>query len=101
MKPILITLLIVPAIVFVVAAAYLRWHKASLVPSTRRRLLSCLMGASLVLAPAGVWYGLSTARSDLDVWMSVYYGLLWTCAIVVCARRHRNEYKQNSLNNPS
>ena len=94
MKPLLITLLITPAIVFVVAAAYLRWQKASIVPSTRRRLLACLLGACLVLGPVGVWYGLSTARSDLDVWMSVYYGLLWAYVIMDCVRRLRNEYKQ-------
>jgi hypothetical protein len=93
MKPILITLLFIPPILFVVAIVYLWWRRASVVATTRRRVLSWIFAANLVLGPLGAWYWLSTARSDFDVLLLLCFGVCWACAVVEGVRQLRNEYK--------
>jgi CDP-diglyceride synthetase len=96
MKPIFITLLFAPLILFVVAVVYLWWQRASAVASTRRRIFGSLLGANLVLGPLGLWYLLSTAHSNFDVvWIFVCFGF-WTYAVVDCIRQLRNDYKRSA-----
>jgi hypothetical protein len=96
MKPIVITWLVTPLILFVVGAVYLWWQRTALASSTKRRILAWLRGANLVLGILGTWYWANTARSDFDVWMCVCLGTLWAWAAVDAIRRVRNKYKHNA-----
>jgi len=93
MKPILITLLLTPLFVLVVAIVYLWWQRASAVASTRRRVLAWLLGATFVLGPLGIWYWSKIARNNFDFWWLLCFGLSWAYAVVDGARRLRNDYR--------
>jgi hypothetical protein len=93
MKPLWITLLVTPLILIVVAAVYLWWQRASMVPATRRRVLAWRLAVSLVLGFLGTWYFFSIAsNSYFDIWMLVSLGCL-VCGIIGDTRRLWNEYK--------
>ena len=61
MKPILITLLFIPPILFVVTLGHLWWHRISKSPVKAYRVQFLLFWALVALGPVSLWY---VARLD-------------------------------------